>query len=413
MADEEIDRGGFLAVADQCASGGQQTVVANPGSRDFAFVLPSDSFGTNARNYMNRRPSTIAVTACRSLDSILRAICYPNAAAQRLARHITNPINNVIIVSHAGATGALFCKLNDRSGENQIFLDQLCPYVNDLSARPEVDDSIVRDAASTNIYIRGCNVGQEPQFLRFIKQIFGGSVTVTAPLHEDRFEYFRDGGTIYRFEFMRKCFKVARKVQASDKSDLVRLFQGLNATDIHGTAITQAQWNSWIPSNIHPSPQNNEVLNNYPCTITFHQRATVERFYRYRSRDFYQYDITWGGPGPIPSGHSDRVQMVRDALASERTMASDYPSSSCRFPMYRRWGFSSVTDFVNGLRWTFTVSRNVLTCTGGLYEYEVRIPITDASNTLMVNAILATGNRQYISGCNNIVETDANLFASV
>lgn len=407
--DDEVERGDFLSVASQCGSGQVQTVVANPGTKDYAFVMSGGTFGTGARNYMNRRPSTAAITACTSFDSILRAICCPDTQSLALARHITTPIGNVFIVTHAGATGAFFCKLYNNSPRPQIYLDQFCPYVNDQN-RTQVDTRHIKNNASTNIYIRGCNVGQEPRFLRYVKQIFGNQVTVTAPLHEDFFGHFQDGRTFYRCEYMRYCFKVLRNSPVSDKNSLVTLFDGLSATDIHGNRISTQNWNAWIPTNIHPT---RDVVADYNCTIAFHARMKPDRVFRYTNRMIYGYDIRWSGPGPLPTARADRIALLRRALPGDPVMQANYPSQQCQFPMYQRWGYQNLTAFINGLDWSFTPVGTTLRCTGRRHEYEVRIPITDAQNTLLVNAFLGRGTRQYLPNSHTLLETNTSLFATV
>jgi hypothetical protein len=411
QADFEIRNGDFLVVADQCATGTDRTVVVTPMQpKDYAFIMGSgDDFYDAAESYMTRRPDTTPITSAGTLESILNTLMT--------GRAVTTPIANVIVVSHAREEGHLAFGANAQDTDDRMYLDELCMYVH-AQGRPQITTRTIRNDSATNIHIRGCNIGEEDRFLRLIKRMFGAQVTVTAPRHEDRFFEFSvtesRGGevvseTTYYSEFMRYNFVVKRKRRASNKNELIRHFLGLGKSDIHGTSITRAQYNAWIPSRIHPS---GSVETRHRCSNPMHARAGgyITRRYRYRRKRIYGYGVPWEEDGTPPAARPRRIELLREALRREPTMQANHPSQQCNMPEYQRWGYSSLNDFVDSLYWSFSwdAARSLLMCTGRIHEYELRIPITDSENNLLMNVFEGTGTRRYLH--HGIVETNEALF---
>jgi hypothetical protein len=390
----QVERGDFLVVADVCATGESQTIVAAFQSSDFAFVIPRDTFGTNAENYMNRRPETRTIVSSgtiNSLDAILSTIISGPL--------ITTPIKDILIVSHANGGGFLFMKLRNNSQSDRISYDELENFFNEQN-RPQMNSRYIRDNA--NIYIRGCNIGKESRFLSLIKRLFGNNVTVTAPKHIDRFAFITYGSTTHRYENMLYHFIIYNRTALANKQQVVDAFYNRTPSfeDVFNHSITEAQFDSWVPQNI-----NNNSTANHPCSNPIDNHLTVEREFRHRiDNPLYNYNIT------LESNPQDdqRIGILRGFLSSDDTMKSSHT-----FPAYEQLGYSSLDDFVDNLNWQFNWnnSSNTLNCRGSRHSYELRIPITDANNILFVNAFLNTGNRQYVY--QQILETDSRFFGSV
>ncbi len=410
----EIRNGDFLVVADQCATGTDQAVVVAPmRPGDYAFIMGSgDDFYDAAEYYMDRRPNTTTVTSAGTLEAILNTLMTGGA--------VTTPIANVIVVSHARQEGQLAFAANARARDDRMYLDELCMYVHDRG-RPQITTRTIRNASATNIHIRGCNIGEEDRFLRLIRQIFGAQVTVTAPKHEDRYFELTMTETrgeevvserTYYSEFMRYNFVVKRKQRASNKNELVRHFFDLRKSDIHGNRITRAQYRSWIPNGIHPQ---GSVERRHRCGNPIHARAGqyITRRYRYQRKTLYTYGVPWQGEGAPPANPARRTELLREALRREPTMQANHPSQQCDMPRYQRWGYGSLNDFVDSLSWSFSwnAADSILMCTGRIHEYELRIPITDAQNNLLMNVFEGTGTRQYLH--QEILETNGELFGRV
>lgn len=390
--DYQMQNGDFLAVADEGSSGEAACFVTGFNASDFAFVIPTDTFGTNARQYMNRRPETVPVTGCNSLNSILNAIVSGS--------QITTPINDIIIVSHSNVGGFLFFRLFDTSRNAQINYEELNGYINNTE-RPQITDRVIRNNA--NIHIRGCNIGWAEPFLRLIKRLFGDAVTVTAPRHVDGFGHFWRGQTSYRYEWMLYYFLLLRKEQVTDRDELISLFYNAGFTDIFGSSIGESNWNSWIPQNINTSSSTRHEL-----TSPLDPEMYIDREFRFlQDNNMYEYGIDDLDSEPDGTGDPDpRIEILRDHLRTEPTMLETH-----EFPEYRWFGYNSLDDFVDNISWTFNWSNGVLTCNGSRCLYEVRIPITDGDNNLMLNAFLDAGERQYEH--HDMLETDTRFFGIV
>jgi len=411
--DYELEIGDFLVVHEESMTGDRQTIYISVESNDFAFIMGNDSFYRSASAYLARRPLTSVVPRGNidSLEEILQTI--PTGP------QITLPISNIIIVSHA-AEELLSFKLTDGSSELKIYPDLLCPYVSN-AARPQITDRAIRNDA--NIHIRGCNIGKHEEFLRFIKDIFGGSVTVTAPKHIDFFGGFNYSVGRGYVEHMLYYYKVVTQQRVSSKDELVGLFRDKYEleTDIHGNLLTEQNWINWLPaySAFHPPPGGTLVRlpMRHGCSCPVDPAMYTNRKYHYDLYNPYNFDLSsWRQPGTDPPGEeSEILDNLRIVMEGIDEMQTNYPSADCQYPYYTRWGYDSFDDFFDAMHWStnwITSTRN-MACAGTLHQYELRIPIVDDQNSLIINAILNTGNREYMPDCHGIDETDTRLFASV
>jgi len=410
--DYEIEAGDFVVVHEESLSGEPQVIHISVESNDFAFIMGNDPFYRSASAYLARRPLTSVVPRGNidSLEEILQTI--PTGT------QITMPISNIIIVSHA-AEQLLSFKLTNGSSEHRIYSDLICPYVSNPD-RPQVTDRAIRNDAY--IHIRGCNIGKHEQFLRFIKDIFGGSVTVTAPKHIDFFGGFTYGVGSGYFEYMLYYYKVVTQQRVSSKDELVGLFRDkyeLEA-DIHGTVITEQNWIDWLPaySAFHPTGGGTRVRlpTRHGCTSPVDPQMYANREYHYDLYNPYNFNLSsWSQPGSgPPTEQSEILGNLRTVMEGIDEMGTDYPSADCQYPYYTRWGYDNFDDFFDALHWSTTWepgARN-MACAATLHQYELRIPIVDDQNSLIINAIL-TGSREYMPNCHGLLETDSDFFASV
>jgi len=390
----QVERGDFLVVADVCATGSSQTLVADFQSKDYAFIMPRDNFGSHAENYMNRRPATTAIVSSNtinSLDAILRTIISGSS--------ITTPIKDVLVVSHANAGGYLFIKLRNNDQLNHITYNSLEEYLNDQN-RPQLTSRQIKD--NVNIHIRGCNIGKETRFLDLIKRLFGNNVTVTAPKHLDRFAFFTSGSTTHRYENMVYHFIIFNRTPLANKQEVEDAFVNHTPSfsDVLGNTISRAQFTAWIPQNVSANSTTNHVFTN-----PIDPQLTIEREFRHRhDNPLFTYNISLNSNPPA----NQRIDILKQVLGNDDTMKTSHT-----FPTYEQLGYSSLDDFVDNLNWQFNWnnSANNLNCRGSRHSYELRIPVTDANNSLYVNAFLATGNRQFVH--QQILETDSKFFGSV
>ncbi len=141
---------------------------------DFVFLMgdeTSDVFYKNAHTFFKGAfPKATIVIDVRSLSGIMKTI-----GAQ------ANPIGKLVIVSHAHESGSLQFKIDENDPDNRLDFSEL-KKANADSTLPTVDAKKVD--ASTEIIIRGCNIGRSKRMLNELDTAFGGAAKVSAPTHE-------------------------------------------------------------------------------------------------------------------------------------------------------------------------------------------------------------------------------------
>ena len=373
--EHEVQKGDFLVIANTGSSGQNATFVANFVPTDYAFITPliTDTFASCARHYMDQRPETdqhpeaVALIDYRTLETILEAILY--------ARDITTPINDVIIVTHSNAGGVLYFGLTTSGTNARIEYDELDEYISD-DKRPQITNRSIRDDAT--IHIRGCNIGQAEPFLELIQQIFGGSVSVTAPKYLD---YFGENPAVapdYHYEIMFYPFTVHCKEQVKDKESLIELFKDAKFKDVSEHLIATSKWSSWIPENIHPGrPVKSRHDCDIPDGIPDNPPLEIDREFRYKYQNIIIEDEIEVETDPGSSQIIDRrMELLRDELENRDEKMQDFWFPA---PVYKERGYGSVDEFVDALSWTFVWDENEhsLTCDGsggshGGYTYKIR-----------------------------------------
>lgn len=385
----EIRNGDFVSVADSLPSGDAHCVVVRFDPKDPAYIIWMDSYGRAGRTYMRRRRLTDVVTRRNSLEGILNSIAS--------GRGVHAPINDILIVTHANEWSQLKVKLTGRSRGNWTDYNALKNYVSNGS-RPRLNERDLRSNA--NVIIRGCNIGKSPQYLRKLKELFGRNVNVFAPKHIDVF-FGRAP-----LEHMMYLFQINQKTRATNKAGLIGLYQDAGFRDIEGDEIDNTKWDQWIPSRIHP---NRAVSSRFSCNVpaTFNSRPIIQRIYKYKRHVFpfdpFTITIRTGSP---PHSNEDRIQMLKEVISENDAMNQP-------FPLYEQYGYDSLEDFIDHYNWNFTWRRRrrKLLCRGSIHVYQVRIPITDGSNNLYINALAQSGGRSYQK--QDIEIMDSRFFESV
>jgi len=163
---------------------------------DYVFIMGEDSprakkvnpFYSEAEKYFKvHYPKAELINNERTLDGVLSYI----------DRNIQAPIGNLYIVSHGNQDGTLQFGFDDsdmvRDPKNPKSLhgdSHLSPMeVRDALHPPGGGKSTLRDVSAkidgkTTIHIRGCDLGQNKEFVNLIDEAFGGKGQVIASTHE-------------------------------------------------------------------------------------------------------------------------------------------------------------------------------------------------------------------------------------
>jgi hypothetical protein len=109
----------------------------------------------------------------------------------------------------------------------------------------------------------------------------------------------------------------------------------------------------------------------------------------------------------MPTTPAARFTELQNMFATDPRFASGHPS-----PVYSRYGYNSLADFVAGWNWAYAVSGADLNITGNRHEYTLVIPITDpVTNNLVFNFFPDPGVAHPV--LNFLLTTDNHFFNTV
>lgn len=400
-----VESGDIVRVVDPppaaLATALQAAATAN--ARDYAFVPGTSAFDLSMASLMDNRPKTIRIS-----DALVDSLTSFIAALARNAA-MTAPIRHLIISSHANPEGHLFMKLS-LAGAAQITYEDLEAAVQARSLL--VDSALLQPrphdtngaAIPATFLIRGCRIGTAPVYLRKLKEALGNAVPVIAPKHfHIAAQQSRPAGFV---EYMGYSFSVNRASQLRNKAAVVAAFQAGGFTRIDNQPVPARSWGEWVPRNPHAAAQQDvaaRVLN----PINNQTQAVPGRF-RFRLRQLFPAEQSFALASD-PGTETGRKAAVRTELeATHPQYRAAHP-----FPIYFRFGYATMADFMDGWTWHFRYDRSsgTLFFTASRAEYTIIRPIVEiASNRLILN-YYPSGRQGSVLELLNV--TDSRLFATV
>lgn len=159
--------------------------------QDFVFIMgqdlqltperpdPSRFYHAAEQFYRTRHPGATFVTDLRTLEDLLSWV----------AANVQQPIGNLIIVSHANEDGTLSFALNAGDADTRIFAAELRDALHLATGQTALADVRGVVDAQTSIKIKGCDIGRTQAMVELVDEAFGGAGTVTAPTHEQWYEF--------------------------------------------------------------------------------------------------------------------------------------------------------------------------------------------------------------------------------
>jgi hypothetical protein len=162
----------------------------------------SDKFFKHARAYFQQDvPGAEIILGKRTLADIIQTV---NSRGK--------PVATLYVVSHANQAGNLQVSMDARdlkrdraTGDKKprTEFDEL-QKANEEGRLPEADTALID--ASTDIQIKGCNIGRSELMLEELEEAFGGEATVTAPTHLQEYRSMPVDGKMEREEFLSGYF---------------------------------------------------------------------------------------------------------------------------------------------------------------------------------------------------------------
>ena len=181
---------------EKAASTAQADKAATEGPRaDYVFIMGEDSakakkvnpFYTEAEKYFRiHYPKAEIITQERTLDGLLSFI----------DRNVDAPIGNLFVVSHGNEDGTLSFGLDAADlvkdpqhpksihGDSHLSPMELKEALHPKSGKSTLPTVSGKIDAKTMIHIRGCDLGQNKEFVNLIDEAFGGKGQVIASTHE-------------------------------------------------------------------------------------------------------------------------------------------------------------------------------------------------------------------------------------
>lgn len=376
---------------------------------DYAFAPGTTAYDNIMKDLFNQRPNTSLINQA-GITRVDQFIDHLETDAG-----VTRPVEDMFIASHGNDGGWLQIQFADIDADGDGNPDTNTTYevleIADTTNVAEIP-AIVRGAAS-QFHIKGCKIGQNYAipFVEKIKATLGGVVPVTAPKHFHEVWYRTDLGVL---EYLGYDFSVVQATAFANRNAVLAAFGAAGLLFIDGSAIPANYWNSRIPAkvgtgrrtmnytvNLSPvlTPVNGSAMNSLRLNLDESFRHDAERF---------TFTLNYGAGTPPASDAAKKADM-QTSMGGEAVFQVAHP-----FPMYARYEYNNLTDFVNGFTWTFTYNKNnhLMRCVGTRHRYTLIVPITDpANNNLFYNFYPYAGNPTPVT--KQLLESDARFFLTV
>ena len=351
---------------------------------DFAFVPGIGDPGlVRLADLLKRLPDTV-VDLSPQPAALSDFFSVVNDVIQRLS---LGPAGNLLIGAHGEEEGNWYLAL-DRTASIPAVYETI-----------EKSTSILIPAGImgplTWVRLKSCLLGDINPLMLALKKALGNPPVVTAP----RYVHAHLNGYLNGiWEFMSYQFVVvgpdSGKKQLADRNaakaafaDPANHFQLVDKTNVPAQA-----WDTWIPLagtlNLAPSVSSKATLP-FLAAIPNFFGGGFAAFVPLETRFYSNLETVPIVPLEndfIPAGKDTERDTLKDLLA----LRPEYLDSHL-YPVFKRYGLKTLTDFTNGFNWTVTandgkVKKYSLQYVGTRYRYRLEVPITKpGTNELIYN----------------------------
>ncbi|MFK7775843.1 MAG: DUF4157 domain-containing protein [Saprospiraceae bacterium] len=179
---------GHQKIQRQAAAAPPATAPTPAPRQDVVYIMGTDNgdfFEGATRFYRARFPNATFVNDVdiRNLRNILT----------HLTTTFTEPLGNIIIVSHANEDGRLSSlQLDSADTTPGMDVTELRDALNPDSGSSSLPTVTTQVDDQTRIKIKGCDLGRNREIVELIDQAFNGQGTVSAPTHEQNYNFDLD-----------------------------------------------------------------------------------------------------------------------------------------------------------------------------------------------------------------------------
>src|SRR5690606_8369117 len=164
------------------------------------------------------------------------------------------------------------------------------------------------------------------------------------------------------------------------RAALLTAFQNSGNFEFYDSSnVPVAKWEDWLPLGIRPRDLKRRCTKDKQVNLNLGQtigtRTTVQYGIEFRT-DIEQYAYTREFPtaSDVPNEETARKQALEESLNNQ-----PHFDPSHDFPIYERWGYDSLNDFIQGFTWHFDKNGSTLVCLGTRFSYTLLPPIVEIS----------------------------------
>lgn len=222
-----LTAGNLMAKAAQI-----RTVLDQQGAKprlDYIFIMgedrpnqPNQFYLAAETYYKTTLPQAKMIKDRRNLEAVLDYV----------ANTVKEPVGSLYIVSHANEDGTLSFPINSADQDNKTSAAELDAMLHPGKGGSKLTKAGKNIDVYSKIRIKGCDIGRTQRMVELVDEAFGGEGTVTAPTHEQRFDYDADKAKAASKAFRDDIAKshpqpeldkdLAKKNPAKAKSDLAK-----------------------------------------------------------------------------------------------------------------------------------------------------------------------------------------------
>ncbi len=346
---------------------------------DYAFAPGTTEYDALMRDLFRHRANTalIHTSAVSRVDLFIKHL--------ETDAGVTRPVEDIIIASHANDQGWMEIQFGDIDADGNGSPDVNTTYeVLEIADNDGVADipATVRQATST-FHVKGCKIGQAfaQPFVQKLRDALGGVVPVTAPKHFHEVWERTDLGIV---EYLGYDFSVANKTAFPNRNAVIAAFQGAGLRFIDGSVIPNAKWTTWLPANVsHGRRKARPFTVKLNPSLTPNSGSAISSLRLSGDTDFrhdiesHSFTVNYGTGSP-PSAKAAQFADMKTSMAGVNIYTSAHP-----YPMFQRYEFNNLNDFIDGFEWNCTPDGHLLRCVGSRRKYTLIMPITDPANDNM------------------------------
>jgi hypothetical protein len=317
-----------------------------------------------------------------------------------LSSSVSTPLTNILLGSHGNEAAQMALEFVDGFGFTSFEALEFC--INGLKRKCQLADKIINPRPQnsshqpipTFVLIKGCRIGIAVPFLQKMKEVINGLSTTPVGISAPKFFYeLYDGVPQGIFELFLYDFHAYMNKPFANKAELTAELKDAKYSykDMYGTAITDDQWNAWIPTNIRKTIEPLLSVNLNPSPVTNFPAFKAGR-YKYEVTSI----LTWKVDSSVPDSSLPKnkaqipaflKQQLKDAAANPAidddfapTLKDTHP-----FPFFKRNGYNSIDEMVDGHDWI--ASHGNRWFKSQRHEYSVSPPLikNNNSNELIFN----------------------------